>query len=82
MPRTIFLDVVDPSVPEETQRAIDAQLEELRDFAELRPPLWKRLAAAWSSGCASGAVHDAASVVACGCSVLDAVAVVECGGCV
>ena len=41
--RTIFLDVVDPGMPEEAQLALHARLDELKAFDELRPPLWKRV---------------------------------------
>lgn len=44
--RTIFLDVVDPSLPPDVQQAIHEQLDELRDFEELKPSIWKRVRAA------------------------------------
>jgi len=40
--RTIFLDVVDPSMPVEAQERLHAQLDELAAFKELQPSPWKR----------------------------------------
>lgn len=85
--RTIFLDVIDPSLPEEVQLEIDTRLRELGEFKELRPPLWKRLyvmlpvVAKKSRGeDADTVLVDAVNCVATGCELAS---VVECGvGCV
>ena len=87
MHRTIFLDVIDPSVPEEAQRAIQEQMEELRNFTELRPSKWKRLMSLFTfvqttTVGTSSCNDNVLSVVGSAVNVLDVVAVVDCGaGC-
>lgn len=85
--RTIFLDVIDPSLPDEVQHELDARLRDLSGFKELRPPLWKRLyvmlpiVARKSQGeDADTVLGDVVNCVATGCELAS---VIECGvGCV
>lgn len=85
MHRTIFLDVIDPSVPEEAQRAIEEQMEELRSFTELRPSRWKRFLSLFSvvhvTRVDSSSCNDnVLTAVGCVVNALEVVPVVDCGG--
>lgn len=85
MHRTIFLDVIDPSVSGEAQRVIHEQMEELRNFTELRPSRWKRFMSLFTfvqttRDDTSLCNENVVSVVGCAVNVLDVVAVVDCGG--
>ena len=84
MHRTIFLDVVDPSMPEEAQRAVHAQMEELRHFTELRPSRWRRFMSLFTvvhttTADTSSCNDNVLTVVGCGVNALEVVAVVDCG---
>lgn len=85
MHRTIFLDVIDPSVPEEAQRVIEEQMEELRNFTELRPSRWRRLVSLLTplhttTVDTPSCNENVMNVVGCAVNALDVVAVVDCGG--
>lgn len=80
--RTIFLDVLDPSLPEEAQLAIEEQMEELRAFRQLRPSPWKRFVSLVSFVSARRYSPREANeiVLSFDCGVVDVVACA--GGCV
>ena len=85
--RTIFLDVIDPSLPEEVQLDLEARLRDLSGFDELRPSLWKRVCAMLSMSSkrshaeypADTTFDEMVNCVGTGCEL---VSIVECGvGC-
>ena len=84
--RTVFLDVIDPSLPIEVQEAIEAKIDELKDFKELRPSIWKRFSSMFSrheDACITEdkgavAVLDAASCVTGACVVFEVCACCAC----
>jgi hypothetical protein len=82
MPRTIFLDVVDPSMPIDAQEKLHAKLDELRAFDELRPSVWKRLMCMLAHS-RSTVLEDHSTALECAssvCGVLE-VCAIGCDGC-
>jgi hypothetical protein len=83
MPRTVFLDVVDPSMPLDAQEKLHAKLDELRAFDQLRPSMWKRVMCTFSPSRGNTVLDDHSAALDCAssaCGMLE-VCAIGCDGC-